>query len=116
MLFTSQLLGMVRGITTGGSSVHYYATCFPVPVEMLKSHGIDITDEAEEMRNELPIAHLKDEMIGPMATRIMESAQDLGYNWQKTGQVHVPRSVETGISIWPLWRSVRCKVECQNVH
>ena len=83
MLFTSQLLGMVRGITTGGSSVHYYATCFPVPFEMLKSHGIDITDEAKEMRNELPIAQLKDEMIGPMATRIMESAQDLGYNWQK---------------------------------
>jgi len=83
MLFTSQLLGIVRGITTGGSSVHYYTTCFPVPFEMLKSHGIDITDEAKEMRNELPIAQLKDEMIGPMATKIMESAQDLGYNWQK---------------------------------
>jgi choline dehydrogenase-like flavoprotein len=83
MLFTSQLLGMVRGITTGGSTVHYYATCFPVPFEMLKSHGIDITGEAEEMRDELPIAPLKDEMIGPMATRIMESAQDLGYSWQK---------------------------------
>ena len=31
MLFTSQLLGMVRGITCGGSTVHFYATCFPVP-------------------------------------------------------------------------------------
>jgi choline dehydrogenase-like flavoprotein len=83
MLFTRQLLGMVRGITCGGSSVHYYATCYPAPVEMLKSHGIDITEEVEEMRSELPIAPLKDEMIGPMAMRIMESAQDLGYNWQK---------------------------------
>ena len=27
MLFTKQLLGMVRGITTGGSTVHYYAVC-----------------------------------------------------------------------------------------
>jgi hypothetical protein len=26
MLFTPQMLGLVRGITTGGSSVHYYAT------------------------------------------------------------------------------------------
>jgi choline dehydrogenase-like flavoprotein len=83
MLFTSQLLGMVRGITTGGSTVHFYATFYPVPFEMLKSHGIDLTNEVEEMRNELPIAPLKDEMIGPMATRIMESAQDLGYTWQK---------------------------------
>ena len=83
MLLTSQLLGMVRGITTGGSTVHFYATCFPVPFEMLKSYGIDLTSETEEMRAEIPIAPLKDEMVGPMATRIMESAQDLGYNWQK---------------------------------
>ncbi|MBW2539358.1 MAG: GMC family oxidoreductase, partial [Deltaproteobacteria bacterium] len=83
LLFTPQLLGMVRGITTGGSTVHYYATCFPVPLEMLKSYGIDIAAELEEIRKELPIAPLKDEMIGPMSKRIMESAQDLGYNWPK---------------------------------
>jgi choline dehydrogenase-like flavoprotein len=83
LLFTPQLLGMVRGITTGGSTVHYYAACFPVPLEMLKSYGIDIAAELEEIRKELPIAPLKDEMIGPMSKRIMESAQDLGYNWQK---------------------------------
>ncbi|MBU0733690.1 MAG: GMC family oxidoreductase N-terminal domain-containing protein [Proteobacteria bacterium] len=83
ILFTKQMLGMVRGITTGGSSVHYYATCYPVPFEMLKCYGIDITEEVGEMRSELPIAPLKDAMIGPMAKRIMESAQDLGYKWQK---------------------------------
>jgi choline dehydrogenase-like flavoprotein len=50
---------------------------------MLKSYGIDISEEVEEMRRELPVAPLKDEMVGPMARRIMESAQDLGYDWQK---------------------------------
>ncbi len=83
MLFTPQMLGLVRGITTGGSSVHYYATSFPVPFEMLKSYGIDITEEVKELRAELPVAPLKDEMVGPMSTRLMESAQDLGYNWKK---------------------------------
>ena len=83
LLITGQLLGLVRGITTGGSTVFYYATCFPVPVDMLRSYGIDITQEVEETRAELPIGPLKDEMIGPMAERIMESARDLGYNWQK---------------------------------
>jgi len=83
MLFTKQMLGMVRGITTGGSSVHYYATCYPVPFDMLKSYGIDITEEVEEMRSEFPVAPLKDAMMGPMTKRIMESAQDLGYKWQK---------------------------------
>ncbi|MFO7667209.1 MAG: FAD-dependent oxidoreductase [Desulfobacterales bacterium] len=83
MLFTHQMLGLVRGITTGGSTVHYYATSFPVPFDMLKSHGIDIRDEVKELREELPVGPLKDEMVGPMSKRIMESAQDLGYGWKR---------------------------------
>ena len=83
LLLTQQMLGLVRGIAAGGSTVFYYATCFPVPFDMLKSHGVDIAGEVAEARAELPIAPLKDEMVGPMATRIMESAQDLGYQWQK---------------------------------
>ena len=83
MLFTRQMLGLVRGITTGGSTVFYYATCFPVPFDMLKPYGLDIAAEIQEARNELPIAPLKDEMVGPMAGRIMDSALDIGYKWQK---------------------------------
>ena len=83
MLFTRQMLALVRGITTGGSTVHFYATCYPVPFDMLKSHGIDITEEVKELKEELPVAPLKDEMVGPMTERIMESAQDLGYEWKK---------------------------------
>jgi choline dehydrogenase-like flavoprotein len=83
MLLTRQMLGLVRGITTGGSTVFYYATCFPVPFDMLKSYGLDIAAEIQEARNELPIAPMKDEMVGPMAGRIMDSALDLGYKWQK---------------------------------
>ena len=83
LLFTRQMLGLVRGIAAGGSTVFYYATGFPVPFDMLKSHGVDITAEIGEARAELPIAPLKDKMVGPMAARIMESAQDLGYKWQK---------------------------------
>jgi choline dehydrogenase-like flavoprotein len=83
LLFTQQMLGLVRGIAVGGSTVFYYATCFPSPLDMLKSHDLDITAEVQEARSELPIAPLKDEMVGPMAGRIMESALDLGYKWQK---------------------------------
>ena len=83
MLFTPQNLALVRSITTGGSTIHYYATSFPVPFDMLKSYGIDIREEVKELREELPVAPLKDEMVGPMSMRIMESAQSLGYRWQK---------------------------------
>lgn len=83
LLLTNQLVALGRGIITGGSTIHYCATCFPVPFEMLKSYGIDIVNEVEETISELPVAALKDEMVGPMSKRIMESAHDLGYNWEK---------------------------------
>ncbi len=82
-LITNKFLGMVRGITTGGSSMFYYATAFPVPFGMLKSYGVDIKREVAEAKKELPVGPLNDEMITPMTRRIMESAQDLGYDWQK---------------------------------
>ena len=75
------MLGMVRGITNGGSSQFYYGSCFPVPHEMLKRYGIDVTAEEEEAFGEIPVAELKDEMITPMAERIMTSAGELGYDW-----------------------------------
>ncbi|MBW1988940.1 MAG: GMC family oxidoreductase, partial [Deltaproteobacteria bacterium] len=37
----------------------------------------------EQTRKELPIAPLSDELLGPRTRRIMESAQDLGYAWEK---------------------------------
>ena len=83
ILLTNNMLAIVRAITTGGSSVMYYATAFDPPLDMLKTYGVDISEEIEEAKRELPIAPLSDELIGPLAKRIMESAQELGYDWQK---------------------------------
>ena len=83
VLVTNNFLGVVRGIATGGSSVFFYATCFPVPFETLAAYGVDLTDAVQEARAELPVGPLKDEMMSPMATRLMESAQRLGFNWHK---------------------------------
>jgi choline dehydrogenase-like flavoprotein len=82
-LFTYGGLVMVRGITLGGSSTFYYATAFDPPFKKLRSYGIDIADEIREARRELPIAPLTDNLVGPMAARIMDSAIGLGYDWQK---------------------------------
>ena len=79
---THNLLGMVRGITTGGSSVYYYATAFEPPTEMLAKYGIDIAAEIHEIHRELPVKPLAPHLIGPMAARIMASARDLGYEWR----------------------------------
>jgi choline dehydrogenase-like flavoprotein len=81
LLLTPQLLAMVRGLTVGGSSVFFYATAFDPPVEMLSRHGIDISTEVEEIKAELPYGELADHLIGPIANRIMDSARDLGFDW-----------------------------------
>lgn len=81
LMITNNLLGMMRGITTGGSSVFYYATAFEPPTQMLAKYGIDIAAEIDEIRRELPVKPLPPHLIGPMATRIMASARDLGYEW-----------------------------------
>ena len=83
LLITPRLLGMVRGLTAGGSSVFYYATAFEPNYEMLGRHGVDIAAEVEALKSELPYGELDDELVGPLAARIMESAQDLGYDWRK---------------------------------
>lgn len=81
LLLTPELLAMVRGITAGGSSVFAYATAFEPPHEMLRRHGVDIRDEVEELKAQLPYGCLSDELIGPAAHRIMDAARDLGYEW-----------------------------------
>jgi choline dehydrogenase-like flavoprotein len=83
LLITPRLLGMVRGLTAGGSSVFYYATAFEPNHEMLGRHGVEITAEVEEIKSELPYGELDDELVGPLAMRIMESARELGYDWRK---------------------------------
>lgn len=83
MLVTGQALGMVRGITTGGSSLLYCATAFDPPLAMLKSYGIDITTEIDEVRKDVPNATLSDELMSPAGKRFMASALDLGYDCKK---------------------------------
>ena len=82
-LITGDLCGMIRGITTGGSSVFYYATAFDPPLEMFDACGSDLRADRDEVRAELPMQPLSDDLMGPMARRMMASARDLGYDWQK---------------------------------
>lgn len=80
-------LACVRATAVGGTSVYYYATCFDPPVAMFRKYGIDITREVAEAYKEVPSSPLRDELIGPKATRIMESAQSLGLAWNKMNKL-----------------------------
>jgi len=87
LLLTQQFLALVRGITYGGSSVLAYACAFDPPYEMFESYGIDLRPDVEAAKKELTIAPLSDDLLGPAARRIMESAQALGYAWHKLPKI-----------------------------
>ena len=55
LFLTGKGIAVVRGITTGGSSIYYYGTAFDPPLEMLRGHGLDIAAEVEEAKRELGI-------------------------------------------------------------
>ncbi|MDP4126672.1 MAG: FAD-dependent oxidoreductase [Bacillota bacterium] len=83
MMFIGNGKTLVRGIRTGGTSVLYYGTAYYPPAELFAKFGIDLSNDVEELKRELPLAPLKDELIGPAARKIRESALNLGYAWEK---------------------------------
>lgn len=83
MMFLGKGKTLVRGIRTGGTSILYYGTAYDPPQEPFLSFGIDLTKEVEKIKSEIPVNVLPDCLIGPVATRIMKSAVDLGYSWGK---------------------------------
>jgi choline dehydrogenase-like flavoprotein len=83
MLLTGQALGMVRGITTGGSSIYYCATAFDPPIAMLKTYGVDISAEVKAVRNGVPNEPLGDELMSPAGSCFERSALELGYDCRR---------------------------------
>ncbi len=83
LLFSPGFIGVVRGLITGGSSLFYYGTSFDVPFAMLRSYGVEIEDDVNEIKRELPIGPLKDEIMGAKAKLLMKSARELNYDWKK---------------------------------
>lgn len=83
MLFIGNGRTMVRGVRQGGTSVLYYGTSYDPPVEKFLGYGVDLTEEVSEVKSELPISPLADNLVGPAANNVMNSALELGYPWAK---------------------------------
>ena len=92
---------LVRALTLGGTSAINFATAAPPPAAMFAAHGIDLEAAVQELRAELPMAPLPDELVGPMAARIMESALAIGLPWHKLDKMIRPQSCRSGC-----WRCV----------
>jgi len=92
---------LVRGVTAGGSSALNFATASPPPLERFADLGIDLAPALASCRADLPIGPLPDQLMGPMAQRIMQAAQAADLPWQKLDKMIRPAICRTGC-----WRCV----------
>ena len=92
---------LVRGIVTGGSSAINFATAMPPPLSLFDRYEIDLRAALGSLQRELPMAPLPDELIGPMAKRIMDGARALGHDWHKLDKMIRPDTCRSGC-----WRCV----------
>ena len=72
-----------RVFTAGGSSAMYLAMMDEPPIEAFRVAGIDLSDEYEAVRRELPLAEMPDELLSPQALRLREAAVQCGHDWRK---------------------------------
>lgn len=92
---------LVRGLTAGGSSTLNFATAAAPPLARFAALDIDLAPALAECRAELPMSPLPDELIGPLAMRIMQAAQSAGLPWQKLDKMIRPQICRAGC-----WRCV----------
>ena len=100
---TGKAIIMTQSIA-GGATFSYCAVAMEPDYDVFDSKGIDLKQYAAETKKELGAAPLPDKLIGPMAQRIMESAQALNIPWQKIPKFINPDKCRAGC-----WR---CSYNC----
>ena len=67
--------------------------------------GIDISNEIEETKRELPMSVLPDDFLGSQAFRVRQSALELGHSWQKCTMLVDLAKCRDGYSDDAKWRA-----------
>jgi choline dehydrogenase-like flavoprotein len=98
-------LTTVRAITTGGSSSMYFGVVNYPPLDDFRALGLDISGELEEVKRELPIAPLADELLGEQAVRLQQSAASLGHDWCKHDMLVDQSKCAGGYSYEAKWKA-----------
>jgi choline dehydrogenase-like flavoprotein len=75
----SDNLSTVSAFTTGGTTSIYFAVADSPPLDVFQSLGVDLSGAFDEVKQELPLAVLPDELLGAQALRVRRSAEELGY-------------------------------------
>ncbi len=98
-------LTTANAFTTGGTTAIYFAVSGFPPLQSFLSLGIDLSSELEEVKQELPLAVLPDEVASYQARKVRESALALGYQWKKSPMLVDQAKCRTGYNFDAKWNA-----------
>ena len=103
-----------RAIAVGGSTLVTFGNAVPVLINELKSFGIDIVDEIEELNNELHISPMPCNFIGNATKSFIEAARNLGLTIKLMPKIIDPKKClttckhcTTGCTTGAKWSSLK---------
>lgn len=100
-------LSTVRAITTGGSTSLYFGVVNYPPLEVFRALGIDLAEDLEAVKAELPIAPLPDALLTAQARRLQDSALALGHDWRENDMLVDLSKCAAGYSYASKWKAKR---------
>ncbi|QHI36102.1 putative GMC-type oxidoreductase [Kordia antarctica] len=95
----------MRALTTGGTTALYFGVAALPPFDTFSSLGIDLTQDYEEAKKELPINYLPDEIYGNQSLKLRDSALELGYSWEKQLMLVDLSKCKSGYSYESKWKA-----------
>ncbi|HEX8611495.1 MAG TPA: FAD-dependent oxidoreductase [Telluria sp.] len=98
-------LSTVRALATGGSTSLYFGVVNYPQDETFRKVGIDLSQELDAVRKELPIAPLPDSLLGSQAIKLRDSANALGHAWQKNDMLVDLAKCGAGYSYDAKWKA-----------
>ena len=72
------------------------------PARRLRAHGLDLRADTAALHTELRPAPLPLDLLGPRARRVLDSARDLGFDWQP-----LPKFVDQAVLRRDGWAAAR---------
>lgn len=98
-------LAVTRGMGSGGSTSIYFGVVGQPHLDAFKRLGIDLSEDVEAIRRELPIGVLPDRLISGKSMRVQESATELGHVWQKHEMFIEPEKCPEHYNFDAIWRA-----------
>ena len=80
-------VSMLKATTAGGATMVYSGSAAMPPPWLYPKYGIDLNPDAQETWEELGVDFLPDDLAGEASMRVMDAANAIGYQWEKSPKI-----------------------------